>query len=70
LIDKLQFDRVSGFIERGKSQGTLVTGGSRIGTSGFFVEPTVFQNVAEDAEITTSEIFGPVAILNSFKTEG
>ena len=31
LIDKSQFDRVSGFIERGKSQGKLIAGGSRIG---------------------------------------
>lgn len=31
LVDKAQFDRVSGFIERGKSQGTLIAGGQRIG---------------------------------------
>jgi aldehyde dehydrogenase (NAD+) len=69
LIDKAQFDRVSGFIDRGKSQGTLLTGGSRVGEKGFFIEPTVFENVASDAEIITNEIFGPVAVLNSFKTE-
>jgi aldehyde dehydrogenase (NAD+) len=32
LVDKSQFERVSGFLERGKSQGTLLTGGGRIGT--------------------------------------
>jgi aldehyde dehydrogenase (NAD+) len=69
LIDKAQFERVSGFIERGKSQGKLLTGGSRVGTSGYFIEPTAFENVKEDAEIITNEIFGPVAIVNSFKTE-
>ena len=70
LIDKAQFDRVSGFIERGKNgQGTLLTGGSRVGDKGFFIEPTVFTNVQSDAEIITEEIFGPVAVLNSFKTE-
>lgn len=70
LIDKAQFDRVSGFIERGKAgQGTLLTGGSRVGDKGFFIEPTVFENVKADAEIITQEIFGPVAVLNSFKTE-
>lgn len=31
LVDKMQFDRVTGFLERGKSQGTLLTGGGRIG---------------------------------------
>lgn len=71
LVDKAQFDRVSGFIARGQSekQGTLLTGGSRVGDKGFFIEPTVFENVAPDAEIITQEIFGPVSVLNSFKTE-
>ncbi|KAG9235567.1 aldehyde dehydrogenase domain-containing protein [Amylocarpus encephaloides] len=71
LIDKAQFDRVSGFISRGQSenQGTLLTGGQRVGSQGFFIEPTVFENVRPDAEIITQEIFGPVAVLNSFKTE-
>ncbi|KAI0976926.1 aldehyde dehydrogenase [Xylaria arbuscula] len=69
LVDKVQFDRVSGFLERGRNQGTLLTGGSRVGDQGFFIEPTVFTDVPEDAEICKKEIFGPVAILNKFKTE-
>ncbi|TGJ79105.1 hypothetical protein E0Z10_g9658 [Xylaria hypoxylon] len=69
IVDKLQFDRVSGFLERGRSQGTLLTGGSRVGEQGFFIQPTVFTDVPEDAEICKREIFGPVAILNKFKTE-
>ena len=70
LVDKAQFDRVSGFIERGKNgQGTLLTGGSRVGSKGYFIQPTVFTNVDPDAEIIRQEIFGPVSVLNSFKTE-
>lgn len=71
LVDQAQFDKVSGFIERGVSgsQGTVLTGGKRVGETGFFIEPTVFQNVSSDAELYTQEIFGPVSILNSFQTE-
>ncbi|KAI1127444.1 aldehyde dehydrogenase [Nemania abortiva] len=69
VVDKLQFDRVSGFLERGRTQGTLLVGGSRIGDQGYFIEPTIFADVPEDAEICKKEIFGPVAILNKFKTE-
>ncbi|CAJ2500115.1 Uu.00g029680.m01.CDS01 [Anthostomella pinea] len=69
LVDKIQHERVMGFMDRGLSQGTLLTGGSRVGDKGFFVQPTIFTNVAEDAEICKEEIFGPVAVLNSFKTE-
>lgn len=69
LVDDAQFQRVTGFIERGAQQGTLLTGGKRVGTKGFFLQPTVFTGVAQDAELYREEIFGPVSILNSFKTE-
>ncbi|TRX87801.1 hypothetical protein FHL15_011309 [Xylaria flabelliformis] len=69
IVDKLQFDRVSGFLERGRNQGTLLIGGSRVGDQGYFIEPTIFADVPEDAEICKQEIFGPVAIVNKFKTE-
>ena len=46
-VDKLQFDRVMGYIEKGKEEGaTLVTGGKRHGDKGYFVEPTVFTDVS------------------------
>lgn len=69
LVDEAQFKRVSGFIERGAAQGTLLTGGHRVGEKGYFVAPTVFTDVDHDAEISRDEIFGPVAIVNTFKTE-
>lgn len=71
VVDEGQFNRVLGFIHRGQSekQGTLLTGGKRIGAQGFFIEPTVFTSVHDDAEILKQEIFGPVSIVNTFKTE-
>lgn len=69
LVDKAQFERVTGFLERGKTQGKLLVGGGRIGDKGYYVQPTVFEDVGEDAEILKNEIFGPVAVLNKFKTE-
>lgn len=69
LVDEAQFQRVTGFIERGSQQGTLLTGGNLVRDKGFFVQPTVFTNVKPDAEIYRQEIFGPVSILNSFTTE-
>ena len=71
LVDEAQFERVTGFIERAKGQksGTLLTGGARIGDKGYFVEPTVFTDVKSDSEIHTDEIFGPVSVVRTFKTE-
>jgi aldehyde dehydrogenase (NAD+) len=71
LVDEAQFNRVTGFIQRGKeqNQGTLLTGGARLGDKGYFVEPTIFTDVKEDAEIHRDEIFGPVSVVRTFKTE-
>ncbi|PGH26438.1 hypothetical protein AJ80_01936 [Polytolypa hystricis UAMH7299] len=70
LVDEDQFNRVSGFIERGqKGQGKLLVGGQRIGDKGFYIQPTIFTDVDVKSEIHCEEIFGPVSVVRSFKTE-
>src|SRR5580700_3419802 len=45
-VSQEQYDRVLGYIEAGKKDGAkLLTGGRRLGEKGYFVEPTVFDNV-------------------------
>ncbi|KAF2833283.1 aldehyde dehydrogenase [Ophiobolus disseminans] len=67
-VSQLQFDRIMGFIEEGKKEGaTVETGGNRIGTKGYFIEPTIFSNVTEDMKIQQEEIFGPVCTISKFK---
>ena len=44
-----------------------MTGGSRKGSKGFFVEPTVFADVKDDMTIAKEEIFGPVMSIMKFK---
>jgi succinate-semialdehyde dehydrogenase/glutarate-semialdehyde dehydrogenase len=46
----------------------LKTGGERMGNQGFFWKPTVISDVSDSARIMNEEPFGPVAILNPFKT--
>lgn len=70
IVSKVQFDRVMGFVESGKKDGaTVVTGGSRHGDSGYFIQPTVFTDVTGDMSIVREEIFGPVCTIQKFKTE-
>ncbi len=65
---RLQFDKILGYIDKGKEQGAkCLTGGSRFGDKGFFIEPTVFAGVTDDMAIATDEIFGPVMNILSFK---
>jgi aldehyde dehydrogenase (NAD+) len=67
-IDKVQFDKVMRYIETGREQGArLVCGGGRVGATGYFVEPTVFDDVDEKLKIGSEEIFGPVMSVIRFK---
>lgn len=62
--------RVLGYIESGKTAGaTVLTGGAQIGSSGYFVQPTVFADVKPDMKNVREEIFGPVAVVTKFKDE-
>lgn len=66
-VDKAQFDKIMGFIESGKEQGAeCVAGGNRVGDKGFFIEPTVFDNVSDEMDIAQKEIFGPVMSVLKF----
>ena len=69
LADKSQFDRVMSFIESGKKDGQLITGGTRKGDKGNFVEPTIIKNASSTSQIVQNEVFGPVATVQTFKTE-
>jgi betaine-aldehyde dehydrogenase len=70
LISATQLDRVIGFIDRAKSSGAkILTGGGRIGTGGYFFEPTVIAGADQKSEIIQSEVFGPVLTVNTFESE-
>jgi aldehyde dehydrogenase (NAD+) len=67
-VSQEQFDRVMGYIEAGKKEGAkMLTGGQRSGSKGFFIEPTVFDNVNDNMKIAKEEIFGPVMNILNFK---
>ena len=67
-VDKTQFDKVMGYIDAGKSEGAnMVCGGGRVGPKGFFIEPTVFDDVKYEMKIAQEEIFGPVLSVIRFK---
>jgi aldehyde dehydrogenase (NAD+) len=68
-VDADQFNKILGYIDKGKSEGaTCLTGGRRVGDKGFFIEPTVFSNVRDEMAIAKDEIFGPVMSILPFKT--
>ena len=62
VINKAALDSMLGYIEIGKKEGTLISGGHAVDTAdgGYLLEPTVIADVAPDAVIAQEEIFGPV----------
>ncbi|SCK29674.1 aldehyde dehydrogenase [Vogesella sp. LIG4] len=63
LIEQRHYEKVLGHIEKARSEGAnLVCGGKAVlvETGGWFVEPTIFDNVTPQMDIAREEIFGPV----------
>lgn len=61
LVNGVAKKRVLSYIETGKGEGKLLTGGAAIEQDGgFFVEPTVFTEIPATARLAQEEIFGPV----------
>lgn len=60
VIDAAAYKKITQYIEIGKGEGKLVAGGTADDSTGYFVNPTVFVDVAPDARIMKEEIFGPV----------
>jgi len=72
LIEQPHLQKVLGLIERGKAEGGKVTFGgkqARVESGGWFVEPTIVENVRNDMAIAREEIFGPVLSVIPFDTE-
>ncbi len=70
LVSQEQLDRVTGYMRDGLEHGArALTGGTRHGDTGFFVEPTVFVNVGPDFKIVREEIFGPVVAALPFNAD-
>ena len=60
VINKSAMKTILDYIEAGKKEGRLLTGGKSAAGDGFFVEPTVIADVKPGAKIAQEEIFGPV----------
>jgi alpha-ketoglutaric semialdehyde dehydrogenase len=67
LVNERQLDEVLASIERGRSEGgTVSLGGERLDREGYFVSPTVFEDVADESFLSCEEVFGPVTTLYRF----
>ena len=69
LVESAHLERVIGYLESGSQEGAVtVTGGQRalVDSGGFYVEPTVLDEVAPGMRVAQEEIFGPVLAVMAF----
>jgi acyl-CoA reductase-like NAD-dependent aldehyde dehydrogenase len=54
------FEKVKGFLEDARRNGKVVAGGGVLERGGYFVQPTIVRDMADDARLVREEQFGPV----------
>jgi aminomuconate-semialdehyde/2-hydroxymuconate-6-semialdehyde dehydrogenase len=75
IVSKIHYDKIVGCIEIAKQEGGIVLcGGAAIqvdgvNKNGYFIAPTVIENLGPNTQTNQEEIFGPVVTLQSFTTE-
>lgn len=70
LIEQKGLDKVEDLVADAVAKGaSILTGGTRPEGPGYFYTPTVLTNVPLDAQLMTTEIFGPVAAITPFDSE-
>lgn len=71
IVSKMHFEKVLSYIELAKSEGgKILFGGNQLKIdgheNGWFIEPTIIENLAYDCRCNTEEIFGPVVSIMPF----
>ncbi|MGN5238230.1 NAD-dependent succinate-semialdehyde dehydrogenase [Rhodococcus sp. SJ-3] len=70
LINRAAVDKVGELIDDAVARGaTVALGGTPVDRPGFFYPASVLTDVADDAQMCHTEIFGPVAAISTFETE-
>jgi betaine-aldehyde dehydrogenase len=74
LISTSQRDRVAGMVEAARADGAKVAHGGRIPTrddldAGWYYEPTLIVDAAQDSAIVQQEVFGPVLVVLPFDSD-
>ncbi len=68
LVSREQFERVTGFLDRGRTAGAnAICGGNAPDRDGYFVNPTVLVDTHEQMQVVQEEIFGPVVAAMPFE---
>ena len=69
VVNEGAMEDILGAIERARGEGgTVLAGGERADDEGYLIAPTVFEGLADDAELSCEEVFGPVTSLYRYSS--
>jgi acyl-CoA reductase-like NAD-dependent aldehyde dehydrogenase len=60
LQNRMQYEKVKGFLDDARKNGKIVAGGEVVDRPGFFVRPTIVRDISEGSRLVDEEQFGPV----------
>ena len=60
IQNKAQYEKVKAFLDRARTDGTIIAGGEIIDRAGYFLRPTIVRDVADGDQIVDEEQFGPI----------
>ncbi len=73
IVSSQHFEKILSYIKLAKTEGgTILCGGNSVkieGLNGYFIQPTIIENLASDCRTNQEEIFGPVVTIQPFETE-
>ncbi|MFT0533787.1 aldehyde dehydrogenase [Castellaniella hirudinis] len=72
LVERAHFEKVRGFLDGAEAEGARLVHGGRVHSdlgSGWYVEPTIFDQVTAESRLFREEVFGPILAVTPFDTE-
>lgn len=72
MVEQVHFEKVRAFLQGAEAEGARLVHGGRIHSdlgSGWYVEPTIFDQVSSGSRLFQEEVFGPILAVTPFETE-
>jgi acyl-CoA reductase-like NAD-dependent aldehyde dehydrogenase len=66
IQNKMQYEKVKGFLDDAKANGKVIAAGQALERDGYFIAPTIVRDIGDDARLMREEQFGPVPPVLSF----
>jgi acyl-CoA reductase-like NAD-dependent aldehyde dehydrogenase len=60
LQNRMKYEKVKGFLEDARKNGTIVAGGEVMDRLGFFIRPMIVRDITEGSRLVDEEQFGPL----------